>query len=136
MSDDTLLIRIQSEWDGWRSAEVPLGDLREVHWYQPARAPHALVHAYISCASIATGDIPHDCDRRSSHALRVCILKSHTLPAVYAELAKRADEQPVWRSNTQAGVASVGRNPEPVSAAGVSIRNRGRAGEPRPAGAF
>lgn len=91
---DDMLIRVQSEWDGWRNAEVRLGDLHDVHWFQPTRAPRALVHGYISCSSFATGDIPHDCDRRSApHRLLVCILKRHTIPAVYAELAQRADDQ-------------------------------------------
>ena len=91
---DDMLIRVQSSWDGWRNAEVRFGDLRDVHWFQPPRAPHALVHGYVFCSHIATGDIPHDCDRRSApHWLLVCILKSHTIPALYAELARRADDQ-------------------------------------------
>ena len=100
---DDMLIRVQSEWDGWRNAEVRLGDLHDVHWFQPTRAPRALVHGYISCSSIATEDIPHDCDRRSApHRLQVCILKSHTIPVVYAELARRADEQQTWRPDRPA----------------------------------
>ena len=91
---DDMLIRVQSDWNGWRKADVRLGDLRDVHWFQPTRAPRALVHGYISCLNILTGDIPHDCDQRSApHRLHVCILKRHTIPAVYAELARRADLQ-------------------------------------------
>lgn len=91
---DETLIRVQSAWDGWRNAEVRFNDLRDVHWLQPARAPHALVHGSISCSNIVTGDIPHDCDRRSApHRLLVCILKRHTIPTVYAELARRAGER-------------------------------------------
>jgi hypothetical protein len=98
---DERLIRVQSEWDGWRNAEVCLGDLLDVHWFQPTRAPQALVHGYIFCSNIATGNIPHDCDRRSApHRLLVCILKRHTIPAVYAELARRADDQRISLSNT------------------------------------
>jgi len=89
-----MVIRVQSEWNGWRNAEVRLGDLRDVHWFQPTRAPHPLVHGYILCSNIVTGDIPHDCDRRSApHRLLVCILKSHTIATVYADLARRADER-------------------------------------------
>ena len=93
---ENLLIRAHCEWDGWRSAEVRLGDLQDVHWFQPTRAPHALVHGYISCSNIVTGDIPHECDRGSApHRLLICILKKHTTPTAYAELARRADEQRV-----------------------------------------
>jgi hypothetical protein len=98
---DDMLIRVHSEWNGWRNAEVRLGDLGEVYWIRPNRAPQAIVHGYISCSNIVTGDIPHDCDRRSaSHRLLVCILKRHAIPAVYAELARRADEKRASPSDT------------------------------------
>jgi hypothetical protein len=91
---DEMLIRVQSEWNGWRHAEVRLSDLHNVHWFQPGQAPHPLVHGYISCTKLVTGDVPHDCDRASvPHRLLVCILKRHAIPGVYAELARRADEQ-------------------------------------------
>lgn len=109
-ADDDMLIRVQAEWDGWRNAEVRLGDLRDVHWFQPPRAPHALVHGCISCSDIATGDIPHDCDPRSApHRLLVCILKRHTIPPVYAALAQRAGDQRTLPWNRRA-VAGVGRS--------------------------
>jgi len=92
---DDLLIRVQSEWNGWRSAEVRLRDLDRIHWFQPHHAPHPLLHGYVSCANIVSGGIPHDCDGRTpSHRLLVCILKRHALPTAYAELARRADD---WR---------------------------------------
>jgi hypothetical protein len=106
---DEMLIRVQSEWDGWRSAELRLGDLQDVHWLQPAEAPHPLVHAYIVCSRIVTGDIPHDCDRTASpHRLLVCILKRHTIPTVYTELARRADDRRRSPSNGRA-VGGIGR---------------------------
>jgi len=93
MPTDARLIRVHAHWDDWRNADIRLADLRDVHWLQPARAPHALVHGYISCSSIVSGEIPHDCDRRSApHQLLVCVLKRHTVPPVYAELARRAHE--------------------------------------------
>jgi hypothetical protein len=91
---DDMLIRVHSEWNGWRNAEVRMADLREIHWFQPNQAPQAILHGYVSCSNIVAGDIPHECDRRSvPHRLPICILKRHTIPAVYAELAQRADEQ-------------------------------------------
>jgi hypothetical protein len=100
---DEMLIPVQSAWDDWRNAEVRFNDLRDVHWLQPTGAPHALVHGYISCSNIVTGDIPHDCDRRSApHRLLVCILKRHTIPTVYEELARRADESQTVRPDRRA----------------------------------
>ena len=91
---DAVLIRVHSEWNGWLNAEVRAGDLRDVRWFQPNRAPHAIVHAYVSCSSLVTGDLRHTCEPESApHRLLVCILKKHVIPTVYAELARRADEQ-------------------------------------------
>lgn len=89
-NDDTL-VRVQSEWNGWRSATIRVGDINQLHWFQPTRAPRALLCGYVSCANLASGELPHPCDGRSApHRLRVCILKRHTLPDVYQELAGRA----------------------------------------------
>jgi hypothetical protein len=106
-ADDGTLIRVQDGWDGWQTAEVQLGDLCDVHWLHPDRAPHPLVHAYISCTNVVTGGIRHECDPESApHRLLVCILKKHALPSVYAEMARRADEQRAPASNECAGSAA------------------------------
>jgi hypothetical protein len=103
-AEDENLIRVQRDWDGWRTAEVRLGDLQNVHWFQPGRAPRLLVHGYISCADIVTGDLPHDCSlTEAPHRLFVCVLKSHTVPLAYGELARRADEQSRSSPNGCAG---------------------------------
>ena len=91
---DETLIRVHREWDGWRTAEVRVGDLQDVHWFQPHGAPHPLVHARVLSTNLVTGDILHDCERSPGpHRLRVCVLKRHTVPTVYADLARRADER-------------------------------------------
>ena len=92
-AQNDMLIRVQSEWNGWQVAEVRLGDLQAVHWCQPSQAPHPLVHGDILCTNIVTGAIPHDCDRSTApHRLRVCVLKRHSLPAAFTELTRRADQ--------------------------------------------
>ena len=107
-ADDETLIRVQQGWDGWHSAEVRFGDLRDVHWFQPDRAPHALVHAYVSCTTVVTGDIPHKCDPETApHRLLVCILKKHALPSIYAEIARRADEHKALASNHHASPVEI-----------------------------
>lgn len=89
---DGLCVCVQSDWKDWRNANVRVDDVRDLYWLQPIGAPRPLLHGWISCSSIVTGEVPHNCDRSSSpHRLSVCILKSHTIPAVYAELARRAD---------------------------------------------
>ena len=88
---DHLLIRVQTDWKASRGAMVRLADLKEVHWAQAADAPRRMVHAYIACSKIVSGDLPHPCDEHSApHRLRVCVLKRHTLPLAYAELTRRA----------------------------------------------
>jgi len=85
-------IFVEQTWDGWRLAEVRLADLHDLHWRQPSGAPRALLHAYISCASIVAGSLPHDCDRTGGpHRLLVCVLKKHCAPSIYAFVAQRAD---------------------------------------------
>ena len=87
------LISIQREWNGWRTAQVPLSALESVHWFRPAGAPRSLVHGYVSCEQIVAGDIDHECAGKPRHRLLVCVLKCHTADAVYSQLAQRADEQ-------------------------------------------
>jgi hypothetical protein len=97
---DETLIRVHREWNGCRTAEVRLGDLEQIHWFQPLGAPRPLVHGFVSCASIVSGDIPHECDLADApHRLFVCVLKKHTVLSAYAELTRRADAQHVWPSN-------------------------------------
>jgi hypothetical protein len=92
-TQDELLVRVHREWDSWRSAEVRLSDLRDVHWLQPGHAPHPIVHAFVSCTSIVGGELPHNCEHGSGpHSVRVCVLKRHAIPVVYAELVRRAEE--------------------------------------------
>jgi hypothetical protein len=92
---DDMPVCVQREWDGWQTAEVRLGDLQHIHWFQPHRAPRPLAHGYVSCAHITAGDIPHNCGcSQGPHTLLVCVLKRHILPSVYAEIARRAEQQP------------------------------------------
>jgi hypothetical protein len=97
---DETLIRVHRDWNGYRSAEVRLSDLEQIHWFQPLGAPRPLVHGFVSCASIVSGDIPHKCGPADGpHSLFVCVLKKHTVLSAYAELTRRADAQHVWPSN-------------------------------------
>ena len=90
--NDDFAISVSAEWNGWRSADARLGDLRDPHWHQPRGAPHPLLHAYVSCIAIAGGTLLHTCDPASvPHSIRVCVLRSHNVPSAYAELARRAD---------------------------------------------
>ncbi len=92
--DHDTLIRIQSDWMGWSTADIRFGDVHDPHWFHPARAPRVLIHAYVWCSRIIAGQVPHQCESVSApHRLRVCILKRHTLPSVYAELVRQADAQ-------------------------------------------
>ncbi len=86
------LIEVRGAWNAWRTAEVRVGSLADAHWFQPAGAPRPIIHAYISCTDIVTGEIPHECDATpGKHRLLVCILKRSASPDLYAELVRRAD---------------------------------------------
>jgi hypothetical protein len=90
---DDFVVSVTVDWNDWRSANARFGDLRDVHWHQPHGAPHPLVHAYVSCVDMRSGDLSHDCGGSPApHRIRVCVLKRHNMPTVYAELARRADE--------------------------------------------
>ena len=93
MEAANVLIRVYQEWDGWKNAEVRLEDLENPHWFQPSRAREALLHAYLKCTLIVSGEIPHECEDGSTpHRLRVCLLKRHIGAAIYEKLAQFADE--------------------------------------------
>ena len=86
-------ISITAPWNDWRTAHVPLDALCEPHWHQPAGAPKPLLHGYVSCASIISGELTHVCDPSSApHRIHACILKCHNMPAAYAALASRAGD--------------------------------------------
>ncbi|MFN7914176.1 MAG: hypothetical protein U0Q55_02465 [Vicinamibacterales bacterium] len=87
----TLLVVVQRDWNGWRKALVPLSSIEDVHWHQPQGAPKALVHGYVSCRDLMSGDVPHECNGSEAHRLRVCVLRQHTVPSLFDLLAARAD---------------------------------------------
>jgi hypothetical protein len=88
------LVVVQREWNGWRTALTRLVDLEHVHWLQPSGAPRRLIHAYVPCTKLQSGNIPHECDEPSApHRLLVCILKCHTAPGVFEALSRDADDR-------------------------------------------
>jgi len=94
ISSDTVVC-VQGRWDDWKTAEVRLRNLQDVHWSQPSGAPRSLVHGYILCSDIIAGEVAHACAGGGAlpHRLRVCVLKRHSAPTVYAEIARRADDR-------------------------------------------
>ncbi|HJZ76859.1 MAG TPA: hypothetical protein VKE51_34235 [Vicinamibacterales bacterium] len=84
------LVPVRCSWNAWQTAEVRLGDLEGIHWYQPAGAPRPLVHAYVDCTKMR-GLIAHDCQKTPApHRLLVCVLKRHLAPPAYSELVRLA----------------------------------------------
>jgi hypothetical protein len=101
--NDDSVICVQGEWDGWKTAEVRLRDLLDIHWRQPIRAPRLLVHGYIRCTDVITGEIPHACEHTDKpHRLLVCVIKRHSAPSAFEELARRAGPQVVIHSPIRA----------------------------------
>jgi hypothetical protein len=87
----TTQVVVQRDWSGWRKAMAPLNALEKVHWHQPAGAPRPLIHAYVSCRDLISGDVPHECTGQAPHNLLVCILRQHTAPSVFQTLVERAN---------------------------------------------
>jgi hypothetical protein len=92
MPIEDAIVVVQSEWNGWRTARVRVAHLEKLHWAQPAGAPRPLLHALVSCTQLQSGHLAHHCEASAPpHDLLVCVLKSHTQSAVFAELSRRAD---------------------------------------------
>jgi hypothetical protein len=87
----TTQVVVQRDWSGWRKAMAPFAALENVHWHQPAGAPRPLIHAYVSCRDLISGDVPHECTGHAPHKLLVCILRQHTAPSVFQTLVERAN---------------------------------------------
>jgi hypothetical protein len=101
--DDGAKVAVRREWNGWRTTMVRVRDLDNVHWFQPAHAPRPLIHADVSCATFLAGGSPQDCPLTPHpHSLRVCLLKCHTPPGVYEELARHAERVRPARVSTLA----------------------------------
>jgi hypothetical protein len=91
---DDISICLHADWRHCQTASARFADLHDVHWHQPPGAPRAMVHGYVDCAHVVRGEIPHKCDPMTTpHRLHVCVLKRCTIPMVWAELARQADEQ-------------------------------------------
>jgi hypothetical protein len=84
-------ITVQREWNGWRCADVRLGDLQDVHWRQPPGAPRAIVHGYVSPVAMLSGDLVQEAGESAPDGrLLVCVIRCHVASDVYAALTARA----------------------------------------------
>jgi hypothetical protein len=92
-SIDHAIVAVQSAWSDWRAAHVRVADLENIHWVQPPGARQPIVHGIVWCNRLHSGQLPHGCELSPApHRLLVCVLKSHTQPAVFAALSRRADQ--------------------------------------------
>ena len=84
------LVPVRCAWNAWQTAEVRLGDLEGIHWYQPTGAPRPLVHAYVDSAK-TRGLIAQACRTTPEpHRLLVCVLKRDAASPAYSELVRLA----------------------------------------------
>lgn len=127
---DERLVAVVPEWNGWRTAAVRLADVHDVHWLEPEGAPRPVLHAYVSCSKIVSGDLEHECrDSATPHRLLVCILKTRNAPGVYSELVRQAnqalgtafDEEPVAASGPLSALPLPGRARGVVRALWLSL---------------
>lgn len=107
--DDQLVV-VRAEWNGWRSAHVRVADLEDIHWWRPVGAPRPLIHAFLSCRSVVTGDLSHSCDAKTTHRLQICILKCQVAACVFQELVARAVERhDLFRAGSLVGLEAASR---------------------------
>lgn len=109
-ADHHTFVVVQREWNAWRTSMVTLADLKDIQWLHPAGAPRPLIHAYVDCSHFPASDLQHECDLNSApHRLLVCVLKSHTAPYVFDELARRASERGGLHGNGYATASMAAR---------------------------
>ena len=90
-TDEGMLVQVRCAWNAWRTAEVHVADLENIHWWQTLDAPRPLVHAYVDCTKVVSGEIPHECGGDGTpHRLLVCVLKRYAAQSAYAELVRLA----------------------------------------------
>jgi len=88
--DIGFLVPVRCAWNAWRTAEVRLTDLHDIHWFQPPGAPRPLVHAYVDCTK-THGEITHDCRTTPPpHRLLVCVIKRQAPSNAYEALVRLA----------------------------------------------
>jgi hypothetical protein len=91
VTDQGLLVQIRCAWNAWRTAEVPVSDLHDIHWQQPQGAPRPLLHGYVECTEAIRALIPHDCGPAgATHRMLVCVIKRCAAPPAYRELVRLA----------------------------------------------
>jgi hypothetical protein len=90
MRDDSL-VAVRGRWDEWRTAQVSMSQLHDLFWMQPSGTARPILHAYVSCDDVVTGEIPHRCgDGTARHRLLVCVLRKDVTPSMHATLERLA----------------------------------------------
>ena len=104
-----MLVQVRCAWNAWRTAEVRVADLQDIHWLQPAGAPRPLLHAYVDCTKLVSGQIPHDCGGANApHRLLICVLKRYAVPQTYGALSQLADHHHSLRSDVMPSLVPSG----------------------------
>jgi hypothetical protein len=83
LGEEGPLVRVRRDWDdAQREAEFRLDQLRDFHWTDTAggtgrRAPTELLHAYVWCSDMRSGDLAHSCEHGPGpHNIKVCVPRS------------------------------------------------------------
>jgi hypothetical protein len=74
------LVRVRRDWDDTRREAVfRLDQLRDFHWTDTAggtgrKAPTQLLHAYVWCSDMISGDLAHSCEHGPGpHNIKICV---------------------------------------------------------------
>jgi hypothetical protein len=78
--EEPTLVRVRRDWnDARREALFRLDQLRDFHWTDTAggtgrKAPVQLLHAYVWCSDMISGDLAHSCEHGPGpHNIKICV---------------------------------------------------------------
>jgi hypothetical protein len=93
------LASVRPDRRDWHVAHVPLVELSDLHWDQPApsssRDDGPTLYGFTSCDCVVAGELPHNGGSRAHpHAVRVCILREDNDRGVFDRLRLEAGPPP------------------------------------------
>lgn len=75
------------------------------HWSEVsggvhARSPYAMIHGYMSCDALISGDLAHSCRHgRGPHSIKICVVRKDNDPAVFKQVSTLAGPKPERESS-------------------------------------
>lgn len=95
----TETVWVRRHWCDQLRAEYRLADLTGLHWSDNSdgytrRSPNPMVHGYVMCHKMVSGDILHSCLHETwpPHRIKVCVVAKDNTKALMMRLKVKATE--------------------------------------------